>query len=586
MDTASHAAPAPSTTGRAARRPAAVLALVLATATGAAVLTPAGTGPASSSPVTRAAAGVVVTSATGSVGAAAEAVRAAGGSVLARLPLAGGVHAQLPAGAVLAPSLTVVDNGRLRLEGGHRDSGREPTAVREALGLGRPAGEGRGVRIAVVDTGVADSADFGDRLTHVDVTGSWAPGRSRDEYGHGTFVAGVAAGDGTSSGGRFAGVAPGAQVLDVRVADASGSTDLATVLLGLEAVAAADVDVVNLSLSSDSPLPYQVDPLTVALQHLWAQGTVVVVPSGNDGGKRGSVTSPGVDPTLLTVGALDERLTADRRDDRVPRFSGRGPAPQSVAKPDLAAPGQSLVSLRAPGSVVDVDHPGAKVGEDYFRGSGTSFSSAAVAGAAATLLQGRGALSPDEVKTLLRGTAYSARGLRDVRDGGAGGMDLPAALLAPTPSVPPADIDAPPPGDVAVWQSFVGAVLDGDRAAAARAWADLSPEARGWAASRWAEVGPEASRWAAGRWAASRWAGADGTEQEWQMRFWAASRWAASRWAHDDLAASRWASNDWPASRWADETLATSRWAASRWAASRWATSRWAPSSWAASSWH
>ena len=170
-----------------------------------------------------------------------------------------------------------------------------------------------------------------------------------DGYGHGTFVAGLVAGSGKSSSGAYAGVAPAARILDVKVADSDGSTDLVTVLKGLQAVAAdKSVDVVNLSLSSGSPLPYQIDPLSAALEGLWRRGVTVVVPAGNDGPNNGTIASPGTDPVLLTAGGLDAHGTASRSDDSVADWSGRGPAPQGVQKPDLVAPGAHVVSLRTP----------------------------------------------------------------------------------------------------------------------------------------------------------------------------------------------------------------------------------------------
>ncbi len=575
---------------RTAPRPGPLLALALAATTAVSVLAPAaaGAGPTTGTDLVD----VVVTSAAGTADAVADAVRAAGGHVSRVLPLVGGVSASLPAGAVLAPSYAVVPNAPVTLASRPVPDGREATAIRTALGLGAAADQGRGVRIAVVDTGVDDSPEFGARLTHLPVDG--VPS-GVDAYGHGTFVAGAAAGSGAASGGRYAGVAPGAQVLDVRVADDQGETDLATVLAGLQVAYDAHADVVNLSMASGSPLPYQIDPLTVALDRLWTAGTVVVVPTGNDGPSTGSVSSPGSDPTLLTVGALDERLTASPDDDVVTQFSGRGPAPQGVAKPDLVAPGQSLVSVRAPGSVVDLANPDASVGTTYFRGSGTSFATAVVSGAAAVLLSERGDLRPDQVKALVTRTAYTAKGLRDARDAGAGGLSLAGALAAATPTVPDAQVDAPPAGDVDTWHAFLEALLAGDRVAAANSWSQLSPEAHRWAASRWAALGPQASRWAANSWSASRWAGKDGSADEWQMRYWAASRWAASRWAASrwadvDLVASRWAANSWSASRWAGPDPASSRWAddefaASRWSASRWSASRWSASRWSAALW-
>ncbi len=571
MDTARRTATAAPARG--------LLALALAATTALSVAAPVGAASAAAT------VDVVVTSTGASVAAVADAVRAAGGVVRDALPLVSGVSADLPADAVLAPSFLIVPNAPLSLASSAVATlKRDASPVRRALGLtGAPVG-GAGVTIAVVDTGVADSPEFEGRVEHVRLAGTAAG----DPYGHGTFVAGVAAGGGVADA-AYAGVAPDADILDVRVADDDGATDLVTVLRGLQVAQAKGADIVNLSLSSGSMLPYQIDPLTVALDRLWAAGIVVVVPTGNDGPGKASVTSPGSDPTLLTVGALDEKLTASTADDDVPAFSGRGPAPQGVAKPDLVAPGQSLVSVRAAGSLVDQANPLARVGDTYFRGSGTSFATAAVSGTAALLLADND-LSPDQVKAIVTGTAYRAKALGDVRDAGAGGLDVQAALGAEAPAVDAAELDAPPVGDEAAWYAFLQALMDEDVEAAANSWSQLSPAAHKWAAHKWVAHKWVASKWGANSWSAHKWAGTGGTEDEWAMRFWAAHTWAAHKWATDDFvaskwAASKWAASKWAASKWAEDDLAASKWAASKWAASKWAASKWAASKWSNSDW-
>ena len=547
------------------RRPAALLAVALAVTTGLAALAPPATGSTAREGTTSVT--VVVRAVTGGVDAASRAVLRAGGTVGHRLPLVDGVSARLPAGTVLAPNLLVATNVAMQTARRDTTSDRGSQAVRAALDLGPAASQGAGVTIAVVDTGVNEHVDLKGRVEHTDVSGTF-DGTRFDGYGHGTFVAGAAAGDGRSSEGRYAGVAPGARVLDVRVADDDGRTDLVTVLRGLEVASARGVDVVNLSMSSGSPLPYQLDPLTVALDRLWADGVVVVVPSGNDGdGGRGSVTSPGVDPVLLTVGALDDRATTAREDDVVAAFSGRGPAPQGVAKPDLVAPGRSLVSLRALGSTVDLAYPQAVVDAQHVRGSGTSFSTALVSGAAAVLLAQRADLRPDQVKALVTRTAYGTGrtrvdGLRDATAAGAGALDVAAALAARTPKVRDAVLDSPPPGEDEIWAQLVQDVIDGDVEAAASSWSRLSPAAHRWAASSWS-----ASSWSAHRWAASSWS---------------AHRWAAHRWAASSWSASSWSAHRWAAHRWAASSWSASSWSAHRWSGGQWYAGRWSANSWAA----
>jgi serine protease AprX len=546
--------------------PRRTISLALATAC-------AGLGVAAPGPLA-AAATVVVTSPSGAADAAA-AVTRAGGRVEARLPLAGAVVARLRPGAALPSGYVVAADRPLRVAGLSAAPGAAST-VRATLGLPAAGDEGRGVTVAVVDTGVADVADLAGAVAeHVDVTGTGGG----DGYGHGTFMAGLIAGSGAASGGRFTGVAPGARVVDVKVAAADGSTSLALVLRGLEAVAARpSVKVVNLSLSSDSPLPWQLDPLTRALDALWRRGVTVVVPAGNDGPDARSIASPGVDPTLLTVAAVDENGTPSRSDDVVPAWSARGPAPQRVMKPDLAAPGAHVVSLRAPGSVVDGAAPAARVEDAYFRGSGTSMATAVAAGAVAALLSERPGLTPDQVKGLLTGTAYAAPGLSSATAAGAGGLDLAAAYTAPArPWVPPVR-----GGDEAAFAEFAAAWANGDYDAAARAWSLLSPAARAWAARAWAaEVWEKrASSWSDEEWLARAWAARAWADAEWAARAWAGRAWAGRAWA-----GRAWADEDWAGRAWADEEWTARAWSARAWSGRAWSARAWTARGWAAAAW-
>ncbi|MCW2572294.1 MAG: hypothetical protein JWO88_2352 [Frankiales bacterium] len=549
-------------------RTAAVLALALATS-GLAV-------PASAAPASR----VVVTSLTGDVAGAARAVQAAGGQVLDRLSIIGGVSASIPAGTVLAPTFRVVPDSTLAVSSTDQSSPAVATGIRTALGLGAADNEGAGVTVAVVDTGVADVADLAGRVTHVNVSGAPAG----DGYGHGTFVAGLVAGSGKSSGGAYAGVAPAARILDVKVADASGGTDLVTVLKGLQAVAAdKTVDVVNLSLSSGSPLPYQIDPLTAALEALWRRGITVVVPAGNDGPAAGTISSPGSDPVLLTAGGLDVHGTTSASDDSVADWSARGPAPEGVQKPDLVAPGAHVISLRTVGSTIDTQSPAGRVGDSYFKGSGTSFATAATSGAVAALLSRRHGLSPDRVKSLLTVTADRATELGGPDAAGAGALDLTSAYDAKVGKANNGKSDEAIPGSPGAWAAFLDALVRGDEAAAASSWSKLSAAARNWAASSWSELSPDARNWAARNWAARNWASA--TAEEWAARNWAARNWAARNWADSDWSASSWSAGNWAAGNWAASSWSARNWAAGNWATADWAAGNWAAGNWAAGNW-
>ena len=477
----------------------------------------------------------VVVSGAGS-DAAADAVRAAGGRVVAALPVVRGVAAQLPAGTHLGPQWTVAPSRELHVASTPTSGTASPSTLRATLGLPATGDEGRGVTVAVVDTGVADVPDLAGRIAgRVDLTGTGAG----DGYGHGTFMAGLIAGSGAASDGAYRGVAPGAKLVDVKVADAAGHTDLITVLRGLEWIAehAQDVDVVNLSLSSYSPLPYQLDPLTQALEALWRRGVTVVVPSGNDGPGAGTVTSPGTDPVLLTAGGLAEAGTANRSDDTVGTWSGRGPTWQGDAKPDLVAPGASVVSLRSPGSAVDTSYPNARIGTGYFRGSGTSMATAVTSAVVADALSVAPRLRPDAVKNLLVGTAYAAPGLSAAAGAGAGGLDAGRVLSAApgwhsNGAQSQYDRDtAAVRADARTWAEFAQALVDNDRTAAWNAWRKLSQQSRDWAGRAWADSDWAGRAWADSEWAGRAWAGDDWAGRAWAGRAWAADAWSARAWA-------------------------------------------------------
>jgi serine protease AprX len=484
-------------------------------------------------PAAQAAAGestatVIVTG--GDAGSAAAAVTAAGGHVVDLLPLIAGVSATLPVGRALAASYRVTANRPFTVASttaaaastaaaAAAGAGEPAVTVRSTVGLPPAGTEGSGVTVAVVDTGVADVPELAGRIVgHLDMSRS----SDRDGFGHGTFMAGLIAASGVASGGAYRGVAPGANILDVRVANSDGSTGLVQVLRGLQAVASRGhrygVRVVNLSLSSDSPAQVADDPLVLALDGLWHAGITVVVPAGNGGPAPGSVASPGIDPTLLTAGAVDPVDTIERGDDVVPSWSGRGDSADELAKPDLVAPGTHVVSLRDPGSVIDTENPGSRVGDSYFRGSGTSMSTAVTAGAVADVLAVRPDLSPDAVKELLTGTTYDAPGLANPDAAGTGGLDAAAALaVAPTAADDPAHgqgwlkhrLDAgggSVPGDPARWGRLTAALGADDRDAAARARADLDPDSRAWASRAWASRAWASRAWASRAWASRAWA--------------------------------------------------------------------------------
>jgi len=216
---------------------------------------------------------------------------------------------------------------------------------------------GTGVTVAVLDSGVAADADLVQPANRLLASVNFADQRlTSDPGGHGTHIAGIIAGNGSRSGGEIIGVAPQANIVDVRVLGNTGSGRISSVVRGIEWVLAHrhdyNIRVINLSFGAPALLPYRLDPMSAAVEIAWRRGLVVVAASGNSGPQGNTVETPGIDPYVITVGATDDRGTLSRRDDLLAWFSAWGRA-DSNAKPDLVAPGRRLVSLRVPGSALD-----------------------------------------------------------------------------------------------------------------------------------------------------------------------------------------------------------------------------------------
>jgi serine protease AprX len=303
-----------------------------------------------------------------------------------------------------------------------------------------PRAQGSGVTVAVLDSGVAADPDLGNRvLTSV----SFAGGRSTtgDGGGHGTHIAGIVGGSGIKSNGQFVGMAPAANIVDVQVLDARGNGRISSVVAGLGWVVSHqrqyNIRVVNLSFGAPAPPSYHADPLSAAIEIAWKKGIVVVVAAGNTGPTRGSVETPGIDPYAITVGAIDDQATLPNGDDMLAWFSSWGTPVDGTAKPDISAPGRKLVSIRVPGSQLDMrlaDHVvTASNGATYFKLTGTSQATAVVSGAAALVLQRSPNLTPDQVKAILMATTQRYGGMNSLPDpsaAGAGLLDANAAYAS------------------------------------------------------------------------------------------------------------------------------------------------------------
>ena len=276
--------------------------------------------------------------------------------------------------------------------------------------------DGSGVTVAVIDSGIDDSHDFsgGDRIVY---SQSFVSGDSstNDAYGHGTHIAGIIGGNGSNSTGSYIvrGLAPGANIVNLRVLDGNGmSTDSAVIAaiqraIALKNAGTYNIRIINLSLGRPVTVSYKNDPLCQAVEAAWNNGIVVIVAAGNMGrypatSGYGTIMSPGNDPYVITVGAINTMATLQRADDKMTSYSSKGPtAIDHVVKPDLVAPGNRILSVRASNSSLVNQLLSGLYPTVYFQLSGTSMAAPMVSGAAALLLQQNRNLTPDQVKAKL-----------------------------------------------------------------------------------------------------------------------------------------------------------------------------------------
>lgn len=256
---------------------------------------------------------------------------------------------------------------------------------------------GRGVGLAVMDTGAYLHPDFRDRIVDFrdEVRGKQ---KCYDDNGHGTHILGIAAGDGRMSAGRCAGLAPGAHLVPVKVLDWRGSGTVDQVLAGVEYLLSQQkklgIRVVNISMGAfDEDGMGEDTTLVRGVERLWDAGMVVLAAAGNNGPGPQTIATPGVSRKLITVGCSDDDKEAQVDGNRLRNYSGRGPTQACICKPDLVAPGCEIISCNR--MVRSTDPP-------YTVKSGTSMATPMVAGAVACLLEKYPHMTNVQVKLRLR----------------------------------------------------------------------------------------------------------------------------------------------------------------------------------------
>jgi serine protease AprX len=388
---------------------------------------------------------------------------------------------------------------------------------------------GQGIGVAVVDTGIADLPDFVDPATGASrvvarVAVNPNATDTNDEYGHGTLVAGVVAGNSWPNpnkgvDGKYVGVAPGASLVDVKVSDDRGQAYTSDVINGIEWAIAHrqeyNLRVMNLSLQSSVPESYHTSLLDAAVEHAWFSGILVVVAAGN-GGPNSLLYPPANDPFVVTVGAVDMKDVIGHGDSQPTAWSGYGTTQDGFAKPDVVAPGRRIVGpLASPSEVLATEYRGRIVDHDYIRFSGTSLAAPVVAGVGALVFEAHPEWTNDQVKTLLTQTAFQL-GKGDPRGKdyapypgqGAGVVDAAAVVgFSGTPS--------PANQGLTISQRLVGP--DGAVSYTTSSWSTSSWSTSSWSTSSWST-----SSWSTSSWSTSSWSGTG----------WPTSSWSAA--AQDD----------------------------------------------------
>jgi serine protease AprX len=424
---------------------------------------------------------------------------------------------------------------------------------------------GAGIGVALIDTGVAPVAGLpankivnGPDLSFESQTANL---RYLDTYGHGTHLAGIIVANDVASGSK--GIAPGAKLTSLKVGTSAGATDISQVLAAIDWVVqhrnddtANPIRVLNLSYGVFSKAQAG-DPLMFAVERAWKAGIVVVASGGNDDNST-KLSNPALDPYIIAVGASDPNGTTDTDDDDLASFT----TVSSTRQVDLLAPGQSIESLRNPGSTADLESPDARVGSTLFRGSGSSQAAAVVSAAAALVLQSNKALTPDQVKAkLVAGATPFAAGIAKRK--GLKALSVTGALAAGT-------------GTAQAWTRSDGTgSLESSRGDShvTRDSNPLTGETSIFGAfntTTWAARSGAGTAWSGGVWMGNRMAGDGWTGVSWASRTWAPATWAVGYWGADG-----WLDPGWTARYWSGAGWAGGDWSARYWSSDGWETHGW-----------
>jgi hypothetical protein len=396
------------------------------------------------------------------------------------------------------------------------------------------AANARTPAIAIVDSGVDSSLpgiSGGTVVEKVNLTS--LPQRSTDDgYGHGSFVAQVAAGRARGA----AGASPTAPIVSLDVMNDNGMAMTSDVIAAADWIylhkSSRNIRVANFSLIGGSPSSVMFDPLDRALERLWLSGVVVVTAAGNfavDGQASDEPYGPANDPFLITVGAADTNDTLTTADDYAAPWSAYGHTADGFAKPELGAPGRYVVASVPTDSTLYTTRTDRIVSPGKLELSGTSFAAPVVAGVAANLLALHPGWNPDQVKGALMLSATQP-GAANPYSLGVGEIDARAALGVTDPPNPNAAIDqfvVPDPAggptkvfDTASW---------GTAAQADASWGTAS-----WGTASWGTASWGTASWGTAYWSSASWGTASWGTASWGTASWGTASWGTASWGTDN----------------------------------------------------
>ncbi len=442
---------------------------------------------------------------------------------------------------------------------------------------------GAGIGVAVVDTGIspANHPDFVDSSGRSRVVAQVVVNPSTtntvDGYGHGTHIAGIVGGDGDLLSGKYVGIAPRANLIEVKAADDQGNSSLGDVVAGLEWVynnrATYNIRVVNLSLHSSVAESYKTSPLDAAVETLWFNGIFVVVASGNEGGVSGAVSYPPAnDPFVMTVGAIDDMGTTAFADDVPASWSSFGATQDGFTKPELLTPGRNIISVIDTNSILYKTLPDHIVDSKYFRLSGTSMAAGVMSGVGALVLQRHPDWTPGQLKCSLIATsrqlsspnsAFKVPKAGDVSNLSAAKCNsdvglAPSTALAPMlkAAVIAFVLDQPSPSTTAsaIGMDLAAAGLQNATLATVD-WSAIKWNSITWSAIKWSAIKWDAIKWDAIKWDAIKWSlvspdGVNFSAIKWDAIKWSAIKWDAIKWSAIKWDAIKWDAIKWDAIKW------------------------------------